>query len=100
MLINRYKQTNIVEDRYFFLKTMLDLELYLVEFNLKDNIKVKIYPNSFQVKNTDCQSAIVITYNEYLFYANNRKTQREDHKGNIFLCSKQKKIAILVLDFP
>lgn len=35
MFINRHKQANIVKNQKVFLKTISDLELYLVEFDLK-----------------------------------------------------------------
>lgn len=50
---------------------MLDLELYLVGYDYKRNMKNKVYPNNYQVKVTGCRLIIVITYDEYIFFANN-----------------------------
>lgn len=36
-------RANVVEDQKVFLKTMLDLELYLIEFDSEKNIKNKVY---------------------------------------------------------
>ena len=45
VFINRYKYVNLVEYQNVFIKTILDLKLYLVEFDLEKYIKKKIYPN-------------------------------------------------------
>ena len=99
VFINGHERTNVVEDRKAFLKTMSDLELYLVEFNSEGNIKDKIYPDDCQVGGTNCQSVIVITYNECMFSANNGKTHGWQRKGDIFLCPKRKGRGIMVSDF-
>lgn len=45
MFINEYEHANVVEDPKVFLKTILDLEPYLVEFDSKKNMEDKIYPD-------------------------------------------------------
>lgn len=59
-----------------FLKIILNLKLYLVEFNSEKNRKNKIYFDNCQVKNKNSQSIIVIKYNKYIFSTNDRKTYR------------------------
>lgn len=51
VFINRYKYVNLVEYQNVFIKTILDLKLYLVEFDLEKYIKKKIYPNDNQLRN-------------------------------------------------
>lgn len=58
----------------FFLKTMSDLELSFVEFDLEKKIKDKVYPDNCQVKGVNCQPVIVIIHDECKFSANDGKT--------------------------
>lgn len=78
---------------------MSDLKSYLVEFDSKRNIKDKIYSNDCQVKDIDCQFVIVIIYNEYMFFANNRKSHGQNRKRDIFHYLKEKKKGIIISDF-
>lgn len=47
IIIDKYKYINIVENWKIFLKIMLDLKSYLVEFDWKKNIKDNIYNNNY-----------------------------------------------------
>lgn len=49
VFVNGHERANVVEDRKAFLKIMLDLEPYLVEFDSKGNMKDKVYPHDCQV---------------------------------------------------
>lgn len=41
----------------------------------------------------------MITYDKYIFSANNRKTHKWQHKEDIFLCLKRNGWRIMILDF-
>ena len=99
MFIDGHERTNVVEDQKAFLKTMSDLEPYLVEFDLERNIKNKIYPDDCQVGGTNRQPVIVITHDECTFSANDGKTHGWQRKGDTFLCPKGKGRGIMVSDF-
>ena len=51
---------------------MEELKLYMVEFHSDCTIKPKIYPSNCVMGGENRQLIIVITYNEYAFFANNR----------------------------
>lgn len=55
---------------------MSSLESYFVEFDLKRNIKNKIYLNNCQLNNANFQNVIIVTYDKCMFSANNKKTYR------------------------
>ena len=55
---------------------MLDLEPYLVEFYFKKNVKDKVYLDHYQFRNMNCKPVIIITHDEYIFFANSGKTHR------------------------
>ena len=74
MFVDRHKRANVVKNHKVFLKKMMDLEPYLVEFNSKGNMKDKVYPDDCQVGGTGRRPVIVITYDEYTFSANDKKT--------------------------
>lgn len=50
---------------------MEELKPYLVEFNKNSIMKNKTYSSDCAVGVEDCQSVIIIIYNEYIFLANN-----------------------------
>lgn len=39
-------------------------------------MKNKISTNNYQIRDINCQPVIVIIYDEYIFFANNRKTHK------------------------
>lgn len=74
VFVNGHERANVVEDRKAFLKIMLDLEPYLVEFDSKGNMKDKVYPYDCQIGRIDWRSVIAIMHDECTFSANDRKT--------------------------
>lgn len=56
----------MVENQRVFLKIMLNLESYFIEFDSTKNIKNKVYIDNYQVRVIGCRSEIVIMYNEYI----------------------------------
>lgn len=55
---------------------MLDLWPYLAKFDSEENLKDKMDPNDYYMKDINCRLVIVIIYNNYIFFANNKKTHR------------------------
>lgn len=53
------------------MKTIKELELYLVEFEEDDIIKAKNYPSDCKVRSDKRQPIIVITHNKCTFSLNN-----------------------------
>lgn len=78
---------------------MLDLELYLVKFDPKANIKDKLYPNNCQMRGIGCRFVIAITYDKCIFSTNDRETHGGQYKRDIFFCFKKKERRIIVSDF-
>ena len=78
---------------------MLDLELYLVEFDSEGNMKEKVYPDDCQVGGENRRPVIVITHDECTFSAHDGKTHRWQRKGDTFLRPKGKGRGIMVSDF-
>lgn len=99
VFVDGHERANVVEDSRVFLKTMLDLDPYLVEFDFKGNMKNKVYPNDCQVGVADRRRGIVITHDEYTFSANDGKSHGWKCKGDIILCPKGKGRRIMVSDF-
>lgn len=50
MFINKYKQSDIIENYSNFLKKIKEFKLYMVEFNINDIMKTEIYPFDCAVK--------------------------------------------------
>lgn len=55
---------------------MLDLEPYLVEFDSKRKIKDKVNPDNCQVRSLSCKTLILIKYDEYIFFTNDKITHK------------------------
>lgn len=51
---------------------MKRLKQYIVEFEENSTIKDKIYLSDYIVYSNNCYLIIVIIYNKYIFFANNR----------------------------
>lgn len=75
----------MVKNREQFLKTIKELELYLVEFEKNGTMKTKNYPSICKIKVDKCQPIIVITYNKYTFLSNNDICKGQTQIGDIFL---------------
>lgn len=99
MFVDGHERADVVEDRKVFLKTMLDLDPYLVEFDSKENMKDKVYLDDCQVGGTDRRRVIVITHNECTFSANDGKSHGWQRKRDTFLHPKGKGRGIMVSDF-
>lgn len=67
MFIDKYKQSDIIENCSNFLKKIEKLKLYMVEFDKDSTIKPKIYLSDYTVKGENQQLIIVITYVECIF---------------------------------
>ena len=50
MFMDKYKQSDIVENCSNFLKLIEKLKLYMIEFNKNNTIKPKAYPFDYRVK--------------------------------------------------
>lgn len=71
IFVDGHKQLDVVKDRKRFLKKIEKLKPYLVEFNEDGTMKKKNYSTNYAIGGFDCQSVKVITYDEYIFSANN-----------------------------
>lgn len=60
----------MVEDLKQFLIMMKKIELYLIKLRTDRTIKEKNYLLDYIVRRKNCWPIIVITYNEYTFFAN------------------------------
>lgn len=63
----------------------------MVEFEKNNIIKKKIYPFNCIFHSFNCRPIIVITYNEYIFSANNSIQKVSTEKKNKFLQPKDQK---------
>lgn len=72
IFVNGYKRFDVVEDYTNFLKKIEKLKPFLVEFNKDSNIRTKIYPSNYTFEFEDFWLIIIITYDEYIFFANDK----------------------------
>lgn len=70
MFIDRYEQSDIIEDRKVFLNKIEELKPYIVEFDKDSTIKPKVCPLDCVVGGNNWRPIIVITHNECIFFAN------------------------------
>ena len=70
VFINRHKQPDVVKDCKRFLKTMEELQLYMVEFNEDGTMKNKEYLLNCIVGRGIWRLIIVITHDKCMFSAN------------------------------
>lgn len=82
-----------------FLKTMKELEPYLVEFEMDGTMKAKNYPLNCEVGGDNCQPIIIITHNEYKFSSNDSIRKAWTWVGDIFLQPKDCGQGIIVSEF-
>lgn len=71
VFIDRHKWFDVVEECIDFLRRMEELKPYRVEFNEDDTMKPKVYSSDCIVNGEKHQPIIVITHDEYTFFANN-----------------------------
>lgn len=69
MFVDGHKRPDVIEDRAKFLKSMKELEQYLVEFEEEGTIKAKICPEDRQIGGDNCWSVMCITHDECTFSA-------------------------------
>lgn len=62
----------MVEDWNRFLTKIEELKLYMVKFNEDSAMKTKNYLVNYAVEEKKHCSIIIITYDKYIFFANNR----------------------------
>ena len=89
----------MIENKAKFLKSMAELESYLVEFEENGAIKAKVYPENCQIDGNDYRPVICITHDEYTFSANDRKTRIWQMAGENTLRPKEKGRGIIISDF-
>ena len=80
----------MIEDRAKFLKSMAELELYLIEFEENGVIKAKVYPENCQIGGDNCRPVICITHDKCTFLANDGKTRIWQIAGENTLRPKRK----------
>ena len=88
VFIDRYNQVDVMQDCKNFFKRLKELKLYMVEFEEDSTMKLKIYPSDCTVRGDKWCSIIVITYDKYIFFTNNRIWKTWTWKRDIFLRSK------------
>lgn len=89
----------MIKNRAKFLRSMVELEPYLVEFEEDSIIKAKVYPENYQVGRDNCRPVICITHNECTFSANDCKTKIWQRADENTLRLKGKDQGIMVSDF-
>lgn len=72
---------------------------YVLELKKDGIMKPKIYLFNCIVKKNERLFIIVITYNKYIFFTNNRVWRAWTHKNDMFLQYKDKKQDILTFGF-
>lgn len=72
IFIDGHKRLDLVKNFANFLKQMKELKPFLVKFN-KDNImKSKVYLPNCIIKGRNFWSIMIITYDEYIFFAKDK----------------------------
>ena len=72
IFIDKYKQWNIIENYKIFLNKIEKLKSYIIEFDKNNIIKPKFYLLNYTIKSHNKQLIIIITYNKYMFFANDK----------------------------
>lgn len=88
VFINKYEQSDFVENCKNFLRRIKELKLYIVKFEENSVIKDKIYLFDYTVHDNDYYLIIIIIYNEYIFSTNDRIWKAWTQKRDIFLWPK------------
>ena len=70
VFVDRHERPDVVEDRERFLKTMKELEPYLVEFEEDGTMKAKNYPSDCKGGGDEHRPIILITHDECTFSSN------------------------------
>lgn len=85
-----YEQSDIVNDYIKFLTKIKEMKLYFLEFKKDDIIKEKDYFFNWVVGNENCWPIIVISYDEYIFSANDDIWKVWTQVDKTFLLSKSR----------
>ena len=71
VFVDSHEQSNVVENRKKFVKTIEKMEFYLVEFDTEGKMFSKAYPSDCTVEREIRCLIIIITYDECTFSSNN-----------------------------
>ena len=99
VFVDAHEWPDVVEDQNCFLTKIEELKLYMVEFNEDDAMKAKDYPVDCAVKGEKCRPIIVITHDEYTFFANDGVRKRWTWERDTFLQPKGRGQGIMTFDF-
>lgn len=99
VFINRHIQLNIIEDHNRFQNKIKKLKSYLVEFDKDNIIKNEMYLFYYIVDSENCQPIIQMTYNKYIFFANNNICKVWTKIKDVFLYSKNQGQNIIISKF-
>jgi hypothetical protein len=99
VFVDGHERPDVVEDREFFLKTLEELEPYLVQFDENGKILDKLWPKDCQVGGDDRRPIIVITHDECIFSSNDGPRFTWQGDGNSPLRPKTKGRGIMVSEF-
>lgn len=96
VFVDDYKWSDMVKDCKKFLNKIEELKLYLVEFHEDGTMKNKMYPPAYAVRSENCQSIIIIIYDEYIFLANDGICKAWIRIRNTFLRLKSQRQGLIV----
>ena len=99
VFVDGHERPDVVEDHERFLKTMKELEPYLVEFEEDGTMKAKSYPSDCEVGGENRRPIIVITHDECTFLSNDGICKAWTRIGNTFLRPKGRGQGIMVSKF-
>lgn len=99
VFVDGHEQPDVVEDREQFLKTMKELEPYLVEFEEDGTMKAKNYLSDCKVGGNERRPIIIITHDECMFSLNDGICKVWIQIGNTFLRPKGRGQEIMVSEF-
>ena len=99
VFVDSHEQSDVIEDRKKFVKTMEEIEPYLVEFDTEGKMLPKAYPSDCAVGKEIRRPIIIITYDECTFSSNDGPRFGWQKDGDTFLRPKSKGRGIMVSEF-
>ena len=99
MFFDGYEREDMIEYQETFLNEMKSLLPYSVEFYEDGTIVPKEYPDDCAVRGLNRRLIIIITNDESIFSANNRRKKVWILNGQGILRPKRKRKGIMVSDF-
>lgn len=99
VFMDEHKWADIVEDHKKFFKRLENLKLYMLEFDKDNIIKPKIYSTNCVIRKNKRQSNIIITHDEYTFFANNKFKKLELAKKIYYWNQKVENKVLWLLNF-